>query len=259
MERREQFESSLREMLRERWTGSPLLSILEYALFPGGKRLRPLLCLAVCEDLGGSFKDALGVAAAVECLHIASLIHDDLPCLDNDSLRRGQPTCHVRFSEADALLAGDALSSWAFELGARSSRSVSAMVLVLSRAFSDLCVGQLKEIRENSALIASKLANFELKTGALFGASLRLGSLVALGENEELERLWGDIGRDFGVLFQAQDDLEDGETDSISQPILQHRWESMGKSFTSIHEATKSNLSLTKSILGNVIKRSFSE
>lgn len=248
MNRREEFEGAFRELFEERWRGSPLFPIVEYALFPGGKRLRPLLCYAVCTDLGGASEDALGLAAAVECLHIASLIHDDLPCLDDDSIRRGQPTCHVQFGEAAALLAGDALASWAFELGTCSPRSQAAVVRALSRAFVSLCTGQLIEIQKEPHFSTSKVGICELKTGALFGVAMRLGALCAQGEAPEVELLIDQAGRHFGVLFQAQDDREDGESVIVSQEILINTWSSLSKVFTSLHDKSGRDFLETKSV-----------
>lgn len=191
-ENKSYFNRFLQERMTARWEGLSLFPMMKYALFPGGKRLRPLLTCAVSTDLGLEVSEVLLGAAAVECIHIASLIHDDLPCLDNDAVRRGLPSCHIAFGEASALLAGDALIGWAFELIASVPRP-NAAVFTLAEAFSQLCLGQQKELIDPTQSI--KVA--ELKTGALFAAALRVGVDARRGD---FELLGGPLGGSVEIL-----------------------------------------------------------
>lgn len=242
-----QFDSWFQNVFEQRWGPSLLGDVMGYALFPGGKRLRALLSIAICEDLGGDYEHAMWGAAAIECLHIASLIHDDLPCLDNDALRRGRPTCHVQFSESAALLAGDALISWAFELGLASPTRPDAICRILSSAFSALCRGQYLEVAQDKVgevgFSRTELSDEvpKLKTGALFAGSLQVGA-IASGINEgTLLGMLGTLGVEFGVLFQAKDDREDGDgllMSEIFHPVTRNELEDL---FTSAHDISGVN------------------
>jgi farnesyl diphosphate synthase len=244
------FNRFLRERMVARWEGSSLFPMIEYALFPGGKRLRPLLTCAVATDLGLGLKEVLPGSAASECIHISSLIHDDLPCLDNDAVRRGMPSCHIAFGEASALLAGDALIGWAFELIAEIPRPNFA-IFTLAEAFSELCLGQHQELIE--ATQTARIA--ELKTGALFAAALRLGATSWSGDVELLGGLLGGIGRDFGVLFQLQDDYDDGDLQSATQLSIAERFFNLQERFISLHEITGSSFFQTKCLIKNALIR----
>lgn len=253
MDRYEVFNRTFQRFVDRKWKGSPLRPLIDYALFPGGKRLRPLMSFAICSDLGGNLEDAMGPAAALECLHIASLIHDDLPCLDDDELRRGLPTCHVRFGEAEALLAGDALIGWAFELAVHRAAYPAAVARALSDAFVSLCLGQFKELLTTDTDDRSKLRIDELKTGALFGAALRIGAICARGENNAQDVVIEKIGRDFGVLFQAQDDQKDGDRVLMSNQTLRNYWSLVSEGLTSLHEQTGRQFAQSWSILVEAI------
>lgn len=188
----------------------------EYVLQGEGKRLRALLVLAICRDLhGGSDSaesDALRAGLALEMLHAASLVHDDLPALDNDDMRRGRPSCHRQFNEATAILTGDFLVGRAFSVASEGTLTPIQRLRVLSivaRAWSDLCVGQQVDIDRptNSAEIHRLM---ELKTGALFGAAAACGAICAERDEATTGRfhVWG---TKVGVLFQRLDDLADGD------------------------------------------------
>lgn len=184
----------------------------EYAIVSGGKRIRPLLCLALVSDLGGELvPDALYGAAALEFIHAASLVHDDLPALDNDDLRRGRPSLHKKFGEATAILCGDALIGCAFEQLASvryySPVTVLGAVRSLSTANTKLCEGQQRDL--SGEVDGAHLARTrELKTGALFQAASEIAALFALGTISPAVQ---DFGKHFGVFFQIVDDIRDGD------------------------------------------------
>ena len=189
---------------------SPELGGLEepvrYALAGGGKRIRPVLCLATTDAAGGDPDDALSAAGAVELVHSFSLVHDDLPALDDDKERRGRPTAHVRFGEAHAILAGDALLTEAFALALRYPTTEIARELAF--ATSGMIGGQYLDVN-GTRLDRAELNR--LKTGRLFEASVGCGLWVA-GVSEDEQGPWRAFGADYGSLYQVIDDLldEDG-------------------------------------------------
>lgn len=184
---------------------------MRYSLFAGGKRLRPLLCLAACEACGGTAKQALPAACALEMLHTYTLIHDDLPAMDDDTLRRGRPTCHIAFDEATAILAGDALLTLAFETLAGLPRGGS-LALELARAAGSRGIigGQAEDMEaEGQAPDAGRVEYIHRnKTAALIRAACVMGGLCAGAEPETLEKL-AVYGENTGLAFQIIDDLLD--------------------------------------------------
>jgi geranylgeranyl diphosphate synthase type II len=178
---------------------------LRYSLEPGGKRVRPVLCLAVADACGGRVEDALPAAAALELVHTFSLVHDDLPALDDDEERRGRPSAHVAFGEGVALLAGDALLAEAFRLALTYQRGPVARELVA--ATLGMIGGQYRDITGDDADLDEL---HRLKTGRLFVAAVRIGLDVA-GTPESERATWLAFGEDVGVLFQVVDDLLDGD------------------------------------------------
>ncbi len=189
---------------------------MRYSLFAGGKRLRPVLCLAAAEACGGSAAEALPLACAVECIHTYSLIHDDLPAMDNDDYRRGKLTNHKVFGEGIAVLAGDALLTQAFEIAAQCRAwprySHQTVVLELARASGSLqlIAGQVADLEgEGQPLTASQLKYIhERKTSALLCASVRLGGMSANCTATQLKALT-DFGYHVGLAFQIIDDILD--------------------------------------------------
>ncbi|HEX4745974.1 MAG TPA: polyprenyl synthetase family protein [Gaiellaceae bacterium] len=178
---------------------------LRYALESGGKRIRPVLCLAVTEAAGGSVDDALPAAAALELVHTFSLVHDDLPALDDDDERRGRPSAHVAYGEGVAVLAGDALLAEAFRLALTYDDSAVARELV--EATLGMIGGQFRDITGDDADLE---ALHRLKTGRLFVAAVRSGLAVAAAPRDG----WGPwlaFGDDVGLLFQVVDDVLDGD------------------------------------------------
>jgi geranylgeranyl diphosphate synthase type II len=186
---------------------APLAEAMRYSLLAGGKRVRPVLCLATAEGFGCAAVDALPAALALELVHTFSLVHDDLPALDDDALRRGRPTAHVVFGEDIAVLAGDALLNHAFALvcdhqGGTDARRVAALrELVSAVGLLGMIGGQYRDVRPQEILDASSLERTSrLKTGALLGASAACGAIVAGA---------GAFGVELGLLFQIVDDILD--------------------------------------------------
>lgn len=199
-----------------------LLEAMRYGLFNGGKRLRPLLVYASCLALGSELERADAAAAAIECIHAYSLIHDDLPAMDDDALRRGKPTCHIAFDEATAILAGDALQPLAFELLSQPSslpaKTQLEMVRILAQASGDsgMVAGQMFDIdAEGQQLTLIQLEQMHrLKTGALINAAVQLGALASGNSDSASLEALGDYAAAIGLAFQVQDDILDIESDT---------------------------------------------
>ena len=189
---------------------------MRHSVFAGGKRLRPILCLAAAEACGGSVDDAIFNACATECLHTYSLIHDDLPCMDDDDMRRGVPTCHKVYGEAMALLAGDALQALAFELvtktPATANHTTASMVLELARTAGSLHLvgGQVADLEGEGKRLPLDDLRFihEGKTAALLTASVKLGAMSANANVAQMQALH-DFGMATGLAFQIIDDILD--------------------------------------------------
>lgn len=189
---------------------------MRYSLFAGGKRLRPVLCLAAAEACGGEIEPALPAACSVECLHTYSLIHDDLPCMDNDDFRRGRPTSHKVFGEGIAVLAGDALLTMAFEIlsAAATTPRYSAADMVRELAVAagsrELIAGQVADLEGEGKKTSLRELRFihQAKTAALLTASIRLGGMSANATPAWLEALTG-FGKNLGLAFQVIDDILD--------------------------------------------------
>lgn len=195
---------------------STIHTAMRYSLFAGGKRLRPALCLAAAEACGGTREAAMPYACAVECIHTYSLIHDDLPAMDNDDFRRGKPTNHKVYGEGIAILAGDGLLTQAFEVlvqGKATARySDQTIVLELARASGSLqlIAGQVADLEgEGKALSENELRYIhERKTSALLCCSVRLGGMSANCSPAQLNAL-SDFGYYVGLAFQVIDDILD--------------------------------------------------
>ncbi len=186
-----------------------LHAAMRYSLLAGGKRLRPVLCLASAEAVGGTRAAALLPAIALECLHTYTLIHDDLPAMDDDDLRRGQPTCHKKFDEATAILAGDALLTFAFELLARATPAAQlAQELAQAAGSRGVVGGQAEDLAaEGRAPDAQWLDYIHThKTGALIRAACRMGALAGGANAAQLAALTSYAG-EIGLAFQVADDV----------------------------------------------------
>jgi len=190
-----------------------LAAAMRHAVLSGGKRLRPILCLAAAEAAGGKAEDAIHTACAVELLHTYTLVHDDLPCMDNDTLRRGQPTVWAKHGEAMAVLVGDALQTLAFESVARTPSSVPRLVSELAKAAgaSGVIAGQVEDIQFAGAPTRDIVDYvFQHKTADLFRAAIRLGAIAGRASDKDLERL-SLYGNNLGIAFQIIDDLLDAQ------------------------------------------------
>lgn len=200
---------------------------MRYAVLHGGKRFRPLLCLAACDTVGGDIRLALPTACGLECIHAYSLIHDDLPAMDDADERRGQPSCHRKYGEAIAILAGDALVSLGMRLTAQGDGAQRQIHVVqeISEAIgtSGLIGGQVEDLlalRRGGRLTArqhrKRLDTISArKTGRLIVASVKAGAVLGGASHREVARLEG-FGRDVGLAFQVTDDLLDGEGYAIA-------------------------------------------
>jgi geranylgeranyl diphosphate synthase type II len=183
-----------------------LQEAVRYPLEAGGKRIRPVLCLAVGEAAGATVERCLPAAAAVELVHTFSLVHDDLPALDDDDERRGQPSAHVAFGEAVALLAGDALLAEAFRLAL--SYQTPAVARELAAATLGMIGGQYRDVTGDTADLAGL---HRLKTGCLFAASVGVALWVAGVPEGAAQAPWRAFGDELGLLFQVVDDVLDGD------------------------------------------------
>jgi geranylgeranyl diphosphate synthase type II len=207
-----------------------VVEAMHYSLFAGGKRLRPILCLAAADAVGGDPGEALPAACALEMIHTYSLIHDDLPAMDDDDLRRGQPTCHKKFDEATAILAGDGLLTEAFHIlaasaprdGGREAALVEVIELIARAAgYQGMVGGQMLDLQAEGRRVTLKELEtiHRLKTGALLTASCRAGAILGGGTRSEITILTG-YGEKFGLAFQITDDLLDveGSTAEMGKP-----------------------------------------
>ncbi len=201
-----------------------LVAAMRYAVLDGGKRLRPLLVLAASEATGGAVSAALRAACAVELIHAYSLVHDDLPCMDDDVLRRGKPTVHVQFGEATALLAGDALQALAFELLTPDNGDIepavqAALCRRLARAagFEGMAGGQAIDLASVGRTLPEHelRAMHRLKTGALLHASVLMGAACGAADARALGAL-SDYGYAIGLAFQIIDDVLDVTADAAT-------------------------------------------
>jgi len=224
--RRALVDEALDRHLRPR-DGQPesLREAMRYSLLAPGKRLRPMLVMLACEACGGQERDALPAACAVEMIHTYSLIHDDLPAMDDDDLRRGRPTCHKVYGEALAILAGDALLTMAFEVLAEGYphpfiAANCCLELARGAGACGMVGGQVDDLAGQRRALADLESLHARKTGALFRAALRLGVWASLGidsgkvpdlRGSELLKRFDDYGKCLGQAFQITDDLLDVE------------------------------------------------
>ncbi|UCG16036.1 MAG: polyprenyl synthetase family protein [Phycisphaerales bacterium] len=192
-----------------------LAEAMRYSALGVGKRIRPFLVVRCCELVGGCFDDALGPAAAVECVHAFSLVHDDLPAMDDDDLRRGRPTNHKVYGDAMAILAGDALLALAFELiatGTPDAARAGRLTAELARGagWQGMIGGQVADIAGQTQDPDLERVRYihECKTASLIATACRLGAIAGGGDAETIQRL-GNYGRHVGLAFQIADDLLD--------------------------------------------------
>jgi geranylgeranyl pyrophosphate synthase len=207
-------EQKLKEIIDAAGFTEQLHAAISHSQMPPGKMIRGLLALALCEDLGGSADKLMPAAAALELLHTSSLIHDDLPAMDNDDMRRGRASCHKAFDEATAILAGDALVALAHNLLTAVDYPAETKIKFvdsLSRAYIHLCNGQELDLKGAKDKNTLELIH-NLKTAALFSTSLEFGALGA-GANDQAVKSAAKVGRIIGLSFQIVDDFLDNFAD----------------------------------------------
>ena len=213
-----------RVLPREDQPPGELHRAMRYAVLGGGKRLRPVLVHVTGQTLGAAPDRLDSAAAAVEIIHAYSLVHDDLPAMDDDDMRRGRPTCHVAFGEAMAILAGDALQALAFEILAADTAHDQSIHVEMLRTLAAACGahgmagGQAFDLAAvGQALSPEQLERMHVyKTGALIRASVRLGALAAGCNDESVLTVLEDYGHCIGLAFQIRDDILDVESDSAT-------------------------------------------
>ncbi|MFC1812238.1 polyprenyl synthetase family protein [Thermodesulfobacteriota bacterium] len=221
--KRHQVDAALQELLKDSQNPSRIRDAMTYSLMAGGKRIRPVLCIAAAEAVGGHAEDVIKAACALEMVHTYSLIHDDLPAMDNDDLRRGKPTCHVAFDEATAILAGDALLTLAFQILSSIDSDLKdhaskwlCVIHSISRAagYQGMVGGQMKDMASEGILLT--LDNLKemhaLKTGALINASVYSGALLGGANSKQIKRL-EQYAENIGLAFQVVDDILNVEGD----------------------------------------------
>lgn len=183
----------------------------------GGKRIRPILCIAAAEPFGVSATNVLAPAIAVELFHSSTLIHDDLPCMDDDDLRRGMPTCHIQFGEANAVLAGDALMIHAFQILAEHGNSKLSLELAKAAGSRGVIAGQVEDLAAENSPPNADLIEFihTYKTAILIRAAVRMGAIAGNAADDELENLTIFADK-IGLAFQIEDDiLDETSTDEV--------------------------------------------
>jgi geranylgeranyl diphosphate synthase type II len=221
--KREKINGALAAILNSAANSSQIIEAMKYSLLAGGKRLRPILCLAASEAVGGRSENVIRAACALEMIHTYSLIHDDLPAIDNDDLRRGKPTCHVAFDEATAILAGDGLLTLAFQILSKNnltnktqaSKWLEILHHIASAAgYKGMIEGQMRDIASEGARLDLETLEkmHALKTGALIEASIYSGAALGGGSQNQIELL-GSYAKNIGLAFQVADDILNVEGD----------------------------------------------
>jgi geranylgeranyl diphosphate synthase type II len=231
-EQKKAIDRALSDFIRQLCPSEHLHEPVAYAVMAGGKRLRPVLCLSAAAAVGADPQPAMPAACAIEMIHTYSLIHDDLPALDNDQLRRGQPTCHVRFSESTAILAGDTLLNMAFELmseaGLQASQAMTRawleVIHIIGKASGarGMIEGQARDLAfEGLRLAPEELQSLhELKTAALIRAAVHSGALLGSATPEQIDKLTI-YAHQIGLAFQVVDDILNvtGNPESLGKAV----------------------------------------
>lgn len=228
-ERIELINKALKQYLSPKYPES-LYEAMNYSIFAGGKRMRPVLLLSACEAVGGNVEDAVPFACALEMIHTYSLIHDDLPAMDNDDFRRGKPTCHKAFDEALAILAGDGLLTYAFEVmlnavckGNDMKYAKAAKLIANYSGSQGMLVGQVVDVQSEGKKIDDKTLMFihDNKTGGLIKAALMAGAVIG-GADDDIISSFEKVGYNMGIAFQIKDDILDvtSTTEVLGKPVL---------------------------------------
>jgi geranylgeranyl diphosphate synthase type II len=225
LSKRKQIDRAIDKKIDRTTHSGVIVSAMRYSLMAQGKRIRPILCMAASQAVGGQTEDVVGVACALEMIHTYSLIHDDLPAMDNDDLRRGKPTCHIAFDEATAILTGDALLTLAFEiLSSIEPHDINdalkwlrvIKIIAIAAGYKGMIEGQIKDIAsEGNPLGLEDLEQMHaLKTGALIEASIITGAILGNGNFEQIEQL-KIYAKNIGLAFQVIDDILNVEGDPV--------------------------------------------
>ena len=233
---------------------------MRYAVGTGGKRVRPLICLASAVAVGGNAEDARYPAAAIELLHNYTLVHDDLPAMDNDTERRGKPTVWAKYGEANAILVGDALQALAFQVAAKSPRNVAGIVAELGEKGVGVVQGQVEDLKRESGMdgtsggpapLPAECVDFVYthKTADLFVAAAVMGGLAGGGADGEIDALRR-FALNLGLAFQYEDDILDGDS-----PFGRDETERRAKAATDAALAALGELGGDTSALAEIAKR----
>ena len=223
LSKRKQIDQAIEKILGQTSNSRRIVNAMRHSLMAEGKRIRPVLCITAAQAVGGQTEDAIGAACALEMIHTYSLIHDDLPAIDNDVLRRGKPTCHIAFDEATATLAGDALLTLAFEIlsSIEFTNKKNALkwlhvinIIAKSAGYKGMIEGQMKDIAAEGTLLSLKDLEkmHALKTGALIQASIITGAILGDCGFEQIEKL-KIYANNIGLAFQVTDDILNVEGD----------------------------------------------
>lgn len=243
---------------------SNVIKAMNHSLFAGGKRIRPVLVLEFCKMCGGNIEDAISPACAIEMIHTFSLIHDDLPCMDDDDYRRGRPSCHKAFDEATALLAGDALQNLAFDIIANSCLCSEIKVkLIKELAFAvgieGMIGGQVIDMNFENKTVSIEILKkmYSLKTGALLKCACKMGCITACAGDEVIIQA-SEYAENMGLAFQIMDDILDvtSTQEELGKPIGSDK-ENGKNTFVSligIDDAEKTVKELTEKALTNLKK-----
>lgn len=223
--KQKQVNRTIDEIIDQTTNSSVVVTAMRHSLLAEGKRIRPVLCIAASQAVGGRTEDVLMAACALEMIHAYSLIHDDLPAMDNDDLRRGKPTCHIAFNEATAILAGDALLTLAFEILSsidlnriKVNNAVKWLrvinIIAKAAGYKGMIEGQIKDIAAEGNRIGLKDLEkmHALKTGALIEASISTGAILGNGSVEQIQQL-NIYAKNIGLAFQVIDDILNVEGD----------------------------------------------
>ena len=223
--KQKQVNRAIDEIIDQTTNSSAVVSAMRHSLLAEGKRLRPVLCIAASQAVGGRTEDVLMAACALEMIHTYSLIHDDLPAMDNDDLRRGKPTCHIAFDEATAILTGDALLTLGFEILSsidlnhiKVNNAVKWLrvihIIAKAAGYKGMIEGQIKDIAAEGNRIGLKDLKkmHALKTGALIEASISTGAILGNGSVEQIQQL-SIYAKNIGLAFQVIDDILNVEGD----------------------------------------------
>ena len=263
-DKKELINSELEKIFRDFTSSSHVVKAMKYSLMAGGKRIRPTLCLAATEAVGGNIVSSLPAACALEMIHTYSLIHDDLPAMDDDELRRGKPTSHVAFDEATAILAGDALLTLAFQIlsspvSIKESQALVWLnvihVIAGAAGYKGMIDGQMKDIiSEGTSLSLEDLENMHaLKTGALIEASICCGAILGNGNRKQIKQL-KIYAKNIGLAFQVTDDILNVEGNPAIMGKAVGTDKKLKKSTYPLIMGLKESKEFAKNIINNALK-----